>query len=314
MRAYRLAGLAILAVGAGCVSPLENLRERQDLHTPAGEFVVQYAQDDVGGDKLVSKSLAEVTPKLQRWGGLKEPVEVHVMPTHALLEEAVNKGGYSWLRAWAMYKDVFVQTPRTWSFFGATQAEVNETLLHELTHCVMYQQSATATTWRRKEIPLWFREGMATYTANQGYRWPTLEDLAQFYAAHPDEDPVGAPEQLYQSQSDIVYGAAHHAFTFLVRRYGLEPIRQVMANMSAGQLFPDAFQAAIGISPKSFVEDFEHYVRLRGFRGGRLRKHIGDEARAKDAVDSSIGTPSPGTDAPAPKAPAPDAPAAQSPQ
>src|SRR6185295_2154512 len=51
-------------------------------------------------------------------------------------------------------------------------ADVDELMLHELTHCVMYQRSASAADWSRKRIPLWFREGMASVTASQSYRWP----------------------------------------------------------------------------------------------------------------------------------------------
>jgi len=290
------AGLLVAGLAGGCASPVANLRGKQDLVTSAGQFAVLFAEHDAGADKIVEKAVEAATPKLTRWGGLKQPVKLNVMPDHAALEQAVDKGGYPWLRAWARYDDVFVQSPRTWSFFGATQAEVNETLLHELTHCVMYQQAGTVTTWRRKEIPLWFKEGMASYSANQGYRWPTLEDLAQYYAAHPDADPVGAPQNLYQGQSDVVYGAAHHAFSFLVSRYGEATVRQVLANMSAGQVFPDAFTQAVGIAPPKFVDDFKHYVRWRAFRGSRLQKPItlrpvGESGAAQDAAPSDTETP-----------------------
>ena len=79
---------------------------------------------------------------------------------------------------------------------------------------------------------------------------------------------------MYQSQSDIVYGAAHHAFTFLVNRYGEEAVRNTLAAMAAGQVFPEAFAQAVGIPPKAFVLDFEHYVRWRAFRGGRARRPL----------------------------------------
>ncbi len=265
--------LLAAALATGCATPLENLRARQSLTTGAGRFAVHFAEHDKGSDKVVERALREVSPQLTRWGGLKEPVKVHVLPDHEQLEQAVDKSGFRWLRAWARYNEVFVQSPRTWSFFGATQQEVNETLLHELTHSVMYQQAGTLTTWRRKEIPIWFREGMASYSANQGYRWPTLEDLAQYYASHPGgADPVGAAPELYQRESDIVYGAAHHAFSFLVKRYGEDAVRKILGAMSRGQVFPDAFTEAVGIPARAFTGDFQRYVRTRAFRGGRMRR------------------------------------------
>jgi len=265
-----VAGLLLAGLATGCVSPVANLREMQDLKTLAGQFSILSKEQESSANEAVEQAVEAATPKLLRWGGLKQPVKLKVLPDHAALERAVDKVGYPWLRAWARYDDVFVQSPRTWSFFGTTQADVNETLLHELTHCVMYQQSGTATTWRRKEIPPWFREGMATYSASQGYRWPTLEDLAQYYSTHPGVELLNAPQALYQTQSDVVYGAAHHAFTFLVSRYGEATVKQVMAHMAAGQVFPEAFTQAVGLAPAKFLEDFTHYVRWRAFRNSRL--------------------------------------------
>ena len=68
----------------------------------------------------------------------------------------------------------------------------------------------------------------------------------------------------------VAYGAAHHAFTFLVNRYGEGTVRALLEQMHHGADFPVAFTSAVGISPETFLRDFERYLRLRGFRGGRL--------------------------------------------
>ena len=133
----------------------------------------------------------------------------------------------------------------------------------------MYQVASDRMGWTRKRIPLWFREGMASYTAEQGYRVPSLEDLERFWRAQPTADPLMQAETLYQGKSDIVYGAAHHAFSFLVRRYGEPAVRDVLRAMSRGPDFPEAFAQAVGLKHEDFLQDFRRYVRLRGFKGGR---------------------------------------------
>lgn len=265
-----VAGLAIL-VSAGCATPLKALSQQRVLDTGVAEFEVLYAEQDAKTVERVEESLRRASQRLERWGSLRKPVTIRMLPSHEALEEAVDRKGYTWLRAWARYDEIFLQSPRTWSLLGATQNEVDELILHELAHCLMYQSAGTRSNWPRKRIPLWFREGMASYTAQQGYRWPTLEELARFLRAHPERDPVTRPEALYQRESDMVYAAAHHAFSFLVRRYGEAKVRDLFANMSAGAVFPDAFANVMGVSSASFEEDFKRYVRLRGFRGGRLR-------------------------------------------
>jgi hypothetical protein len=65
---------------------------------------------------------------------------------------------------------------------------------------------------------------------------------------------------------------------FLLKRYGDEKVREVMREMSAGAGFPAAFEKAIGVAPAGFLSEFERYVKLRGFRGGRLRRPAANDA------------------------------------
>ncbi len=262
--------LLLTSLMAACAGP-RALQHRTSLVTEAGAFTFEFAPVDEVWAQKVKRAVDAAGPQLAQWGGLEEPVHVRIFPSHESLARAVGRRGYTWLRAWARYDDVLIQSPRTWSLFGAPQADVDELILHELTHAVMYQQASDRTHWRRRHIPLWFREGMASWTARQGHRWPTLEDLARFAERNPTLDLLDGNEALYRDQSDSVYAAAHHAFSFLVRRYGQEGIRAVLQGMKAGRDFDAAFEHALGLTPARFTEDFRRFVRLRGFRDGRRR-------------------------------------------
>jgi len=269
-RRARLAAAVLLSLlGPGCAlvrGPAAALKERDELRTEVGVFQLASAAGDERSRDAVERAIRLASPRLAQWGELKVPVKVMVLPSHEALEAVINRHDYQWLRAWARYDDVFVQSPRTWSILGARPADVDELMLHELTHCVMYQRSASAADWSQKRIPLWFREGMASVTAGQSYRWPALEDLAQFFEEHPGQDPLGNPDALYRGQNQVVYGAAHHAFEFLIRRYGMPAVLKVMEGMSNGAAFPEAFEAAAKVSAPAFIEDFKRFVRMRGFR------------------------------------------------
>ena len=259
------------ALGAGCASSRATAVLSQSLAPPSAPYRIEYAPVDAADALRLQKSVEAALPRLRVWGELSEPLTLRVMPTHAALESATHQKGYDWLRAWGRYDEVFVQAPSTWGLARATQAQLDELLLHELTHCLMYQLAADRLGWSRKRIPLWFREGMASSTAQQAYRWVSLEEFARYLDGHPGEDPVTKPEALYQEDSNLVYGVAHHAFTFLVQRYGDERVRGVLREMKGGKDFPEAFEAAIGLPVEDFARDFTHYVRWRGFRGGRPR-------------------------------------------
>lgn len=256
--------LALLAASA--CAHVEAVDRRLPVEAAVGQFDLRFAELDREAAGRVAAAIEHAGPRLAVWGALREPVTVIVEPSHAALESDVGRKGYDWLRAWARYREVWVQSPRTWGLWGAGQQSVDELLLHELTHCVMYQLGATEADWATKGIPLWFREGMASFTANQGYRRGTLEELADWVQHHP-EDPLADAESLYQRKPELVYGAAHQAFTFLVQRYGIAKIRALLQAMHTGLSFDAAFQSAIGLNRRDFERDFLTYVRFRGFNG-----------------------------------------------
>jgi hypothetical protein len=246
--------------GPGC-APLRELRGRAELQNRLGAFVLRYSEEDENVIPQVKQALVAAEPALRRWGSLREPVTIDIVPDHQLLEKAINHPGYSWLRAWARYDEVFLQSPRTWGLVSPTQNELNELLVHELTHCLIYQLSSDRRSWSNKHFPLWFREGIASFTAGQGYRWPTLRELGRFLDEHPEVDLINHPEGLYQSDSDIVYSAAHQAFALLVERYGEPAVRQILLTMRAGPTFPESFQKVTGIDLATFAKEFKSYVQ-----------------------------------------------------
>ncbi|MCE9666898.1 hypothetical protein LY474_03645 [Myxococcus stipitatus] len=270
----------MLGLLAGCAAPLrthvpaaevaEKMGARVSGPTPAGApITVEYHPRDATAAAQAVLAVERALPRLARWGTFDDAVTIVVHPNHAALERAANRPDHDFLRAWARYEQIELQSPRTWTLIGAPQAQVDELLLHELTHSLMYQVASDRLGWTRKRIPLWFREGMASYTAEQGYRVPSLEDLARFWGARPDADPITQADTLYRGESDIVYGAAHHAFTFLVRRYGEPSVRGILQAMGQGPDFPEAFTQAVGLPPDAFLRDFRRYVLWRGFKGGR---------------------------------------------
>ncbi|RKH53227.1 hypothetical protein D7X55_07545 [Corallococcus sp. AB049A] len=262
--------LAALLLSACAAAPKKSVDPAATLALPGGEFRFEHSARDAPAADMVRRAVSNAAPRLARWGTFQEPVTLVIHPNHAALERAAHRDGYDFLRAWARFEQVEVQSPRTWTRAGATQKQVDEVLLHELTHSLMWQASATVSDWTKKGIPLWFSEGMASYTAGQGYRVPSLEDLSRFLHQFPQEDPLARAESLYETQNATVYGAAHHAFTFLVERYGEARVRGVLAAMRRGQDFTGGFGEAIGLPVDAFLRDFRRYVFLRGFKGGRL--------------------------------------------
>jgi hypothetical protein len=281
-----LAAAVVLVLAAGCVPRAfgEGEPRVEDVVAQGARFRIEYWPEDVGAARQVKDAIEAAAPRTARWGVLVAPVTVRIHPTHAALEVAVRRPGYPWLRAWARYQTIDLQSPSSWGLFGASDRDVLELVTHELTHCAMYQLAGDDQDWMYKEIPRWFSEGLASVSARQGYRRGNLHDLWRFYedalpgsgdgvasprSRSPDSsaaDPLVDPDPLYQEQSEVVYGAAHHATEFLLARYGEERVHRVVALMGQGLRFPAAFKEAIGITDAEFASDFRRFVVWQGWR------------------------------------------------
>ena len=235
---------------------MPDLAQRTALETASARFDLEYTTGDDGIARDVEVALKEAVPRVERWGRFAAPVSVRIHPTHDALEQAVHRIDYPWLRAWARYDSIDMQSPRTWSLLGASHRQLVELLTHELTHCLMYQGVAGPNDWARKSIPLWFREGMASFTAEQGYRRPGENDLKRYLDDHPGKDPITDGDKLYRTENEIVYGAAHRAFAHLVRTHGESSVVALIAAMREGLLFAEAFTRVIGVDDRAFARDF----------------------------------------------------------
>lgn len=264
----KLAALALTLLASACVTPLGSLTRLTTVTAGAQRFELRSEPSATEDELRLRRALEQAVPKLERWGGLKAPVTVRIAPTHAALERAVGRSGYDWLRAWAQYDELIIQAPGSWA---GTDRDVDELVLHELTHCLLFQRSGTKQTWASKGIPLWFREGMATVTADQGLRFPSLEDLADWLLRSGELDVFADAEALSQTAYGQIYGLAFHAVRFLVRRYGEGAVTKTMEVMGSGSGFAAAFEKAVGLAPRRFEADFLNYVRFRGFRGFGLK-------------------------------------------
>lgn len=258
--------VAAIVLLSGCAGALGELRDEASFAASSARFVIR-SQNAPKEVERVRAAIELAAPRLSRWGGLAEPVTVHLLPSHADLEGVVHRH-YGWLKAWAQYDSILLQRPATWA---RREGELDELVLHELTHCVLFQRIGTKDDWTRKAIPLWFREGMALWTAGQGSQLPTLEDTARWIDLRGSEPLLGDAEALSGRDFEAVYGFAHHAFRFLIQRYGEVSVITLTDKMRSGEDFSTAFQHATGVGLAAFSRDLTLWLKWRAFRASGRR-------------------------------------------
>jgi len=258
-RSVRLAAVGALAIAA-CAAPVRRPSStvQRDLPLAAQErgdnaqFDLRYTSDDQGEIERLRAALVIASAPLSRWGSFEHPIAIRVYPDHDSLEAAVQREGYPWLRAWAFADRIFLQSPRSWNdpSPATVAAELRELLAHELTHALMYQLLGGAP-----EPPLWFREGMASVTAGQGHRRPTSAELSRWIAAHPGADLLEPGPELYRTEKEAVYGAAHRAFELFLALAGDEGVRDLLLLTRGGAPFEDAFATVTGVGLARFESE-----------------------------------------------------------
>jgi hypothetical protein len=267
LRPAPLCALLVL-VASGCAHARGTPSAEHEVETVrVGDaiFLLDYQREDAGTARQVKGALGRAVPTAARWGRLSVPVRITIHPTHQALELATHREGQAWLRGWARFASVDLQSPRTWSSGAASDAQMFQILAHEITHCVMYQSAARESTWQKLPIPLWFKEGMASVTAGQDHKRSLSEAIWRLYKAKAAADgPRSTADPLTEAgprfDSELVYGTAHLAFSFLLERYGDESVRKVIARMGGGGGFPEAFQEATGIAVDDFQSEFRRHV------------------------------------------------------
>lgn len=250
----------------------EALPRTQSFRADAISVRIEYLPVDEEVVPRVEEALETAAHRVSRWATFEAPVVVRLYPTHRALEEAVGRIDYPWLRAWARYDEIFLQSPRTYGPFEGGQRNLAELLTHELTHCLMYQRAGNRSNWlwKDRQIPIWFREGMASWTAEQGHRRMSEASLSAWIEERR-LDPIGQAADLYQREAEAVYSAGHWAFTFLVDRYGAGAVRRLLTAQKDGASFDDAFQAAVGLSRRDFEAEFLRYLEWEGWVDRRHR-------------------------------------------
>jgi len=252
----RLAAIGAFAIAA-CATPARRPSStvQRDLPLAAqargdnAQFDLRYTSDDQGEIERLRAALVVAAAPLSRWGSFEHPIAIRVYPDHESLEAAVQRENYPWLRAWAFADRIFLQSPRSWNdpSPATVAAELRELLAHELTHALMYQLLGGAP-----EPPLWFREGMASVTAGQGHRRPTSDELSRWIAAHPGEDLLEPLPEVYRTEKEAVYGAAHRAFELFLALAGDEGVRELLLLTRGGASFEDAFVTVTGVGLARF--------------------------------------------------------------
>ena len=225
-------------------------------------MILEFMEEDRQESQRVQDALQKAMDKVSRWGNLPYPTTIKVYPSHQSLLLAVRRFGLDWLRGWACFDTVYLQSPRTW-VIPDRQKRLEELLTHELAHVLTYQQASTPENWHDLALPFWFREGFASVVAEQGERRGTKKHVKSYYLSETFVgDPLLQPEKVMKDQPAMAYAIAHWCFHDLLAHIGKERILAVFEEMRQGRRFRRAFYLATGLYADNWVEGWRESLVL----------------------------------------------------
>ena len=253
-------GLLTLALLAGCALPAPEAEgERlQTTAVPGKPVTIQHLDSEEPWMPLIVGSIEEGLATASRWGSLRSPIVVVVYPTDAALRRAVHKEELVYLKAWATDRDLALVSPRT---LGQRTESFRQLLVHELTHVVHYQTAAIPAKVTKWKDPLWFREGLAIWTANQASWYPDDAQVKHFLDQYRDFDPLDVTDRYLEERQPLVYATAYSMVAALIGAHGEDAIRRFLAQLARSPSFDAAFQSTFGRSPAAFRDAWRAGLR-----------------------------------------------------
>jgi hypothetical protein len=255
--------VAMMLLWSGCVMPLPGPQapdqQVQVRSVPGAPVTIEYLPADIVAAPLIEVGVLEALERTAGWGRLQAPVRIVVYPDHAALENATRRHGFRWLRAWATERDIALQSPRTWP--PRERERFSSLIVHEMTHVIHYQTARIPASETRRDDPVWFREGLASVTAEQESMRYGRPMLAILLRRDPGFDPFNPDDDALRRQVALIYSVAHHAVRDLIAEYGASAVGRLLGGIAAGKPFEESFSEVFGTTPEGFQSRWRSALR-----------------------------------------------------
>ena len=127
------------------------------------------------------------------------------------------------------------------------RAWLRRVLRHEFVHALLHDQQGL----NHHTIPTWLNEGLAMQLSND--HWTDVDQLRQQdLSIIPLAALEGSWGELPSDKASVAYLEADSAAGYLIHRYGLHEVQQLLARLKHKQSLPAAIQAQLSLSYEQF--------------------------------------------------------------
>ena len=142
------------------------------------------------------------------------------------------------------------------------RAWLRRVLRHEFVHALLHDQQGL----NHHTIPTWLNEGLAMQLSND--HWTDVDQLRQQdLSIIPLAALEGSWGELPSDKASVAYLEADSAAGYLIHRYGLHEVQQLLARLKHKQSLPAAIQAQLSLSYEQFQSRWMAHLQERRPRG-----------------------------------------------
>ncbi len=132
-------------------------------------------------------------------------------------------------------------------------------LRHEFVHALLHDQLGPAGS----AVPTWLNEGLAMELS--GDRWSDLDQMMkQEFILIPLTALEGAWGGLSSDAATVAYLEAHSAVHYLIDRFGMHQVQEILAHLKARQALSAAMQSQLSLSYEQFQSRWMDQLQEHG--------------------------------------------------
>lgn len=233
----------------------QRLNSRESTH-----FTVKYDGDADQGTwttvlDILEDAYREIGQKLNYF-----PSRPIVVVLHATESFQSATGSPAW--ADGLYDPVLgrIQVPTQGAL--TDQAWLRRVLRHEFVHALLHEQFGLNAT----AIPTWLNEGLAMTLSED--RWEDLDQLRyENFTVIPLPMLEGAWGGLPQDAASVAYLEAYSAVHYMIDRYGMHRVHELLSHLKARQALSTAMQSQLSSSYEQFQARWMEHLHERTQKG-----------------------------------------------
>lgn len=183
-----------------------------------------------------------------------EMMTVIIAPTRKFFLSFIQGDLPRWADAFAVssHRLMVVKSPR----FDRTDKNFRQTLIHELSHLLLYERVG------KKNVPRWLDEGLAIfYSAQDKWRLPTALSKAASTRSLIPLSEIDRVLDYHRIKAELAYQESYSAVYYLLATYGVKALSIILDGIKYNDDMDQIFLRATGSSFYDYEQEWIAYVR-----------------------------------------------------